>query len=244
MQFFVLSLFPEMFDEVLNHSILKRAIQRGHVAVACYNIRDFAKDRHKMVDDTPYGGGSGMVMKPEPIFAAVEHIIARHQLDSYKVIYLTPQGTTLTQPLAKSLAHEENLLLLCGHYEGIDERVRIALVDQEISIGDYVLTGGELAAMVVIDVVARMIPAVVGSAQSVVNDSFYKKLLDCPHYTRPREFRGMTVPDVLLSGNHEQIEDWRRQQALQRTQERRPDLLQNTPLLSNNSSDKTSDEAD
>jgi tRNA (guanine37-N1)-methyltransferase len=185
-----------------------------------------------------------MVMKPEPIFAAVEHIIARHQLDSYKVIYLTPQGTTLTQPLAKSLVHEENLLLLCGHYEGIDERVRIALVDQEISIGDYVLTGGELAAMVVIDVVARMIPAVVGSAQSVVNDSFYKELLDYPHYTRPREFRGMTVPDVLLSGNHKQIEDWRRQQALQRTQERRPDLLQNTPLLSNNSSDKTSDEAD
>jgi tRNA (guanine37-N1)-methyltransferase len=226
MRFFVLSLFPEMFDGVLNHSILKRGIQNGHLTVEHYNIRDFAKDRHKMVDDTPYGGGSGMVMKPEPIFAAVEHVIDRHQLESYKVIFLTPQGQTLTQPLAKSLAHEENLILLCGHYEGVDERVRLTLVDREISIGDYVLTGGELAAMVVIDVVARMIPAVVGSAQSVVNNSFYGTWLDYPHYTRPREFRGMTVPDILLSGNHQQIEAWRKQQATQRTRERRPDLLQ------------------
>lgn len=225
MRFFVLSLFPEMFDGVLNSSILKRGIQNGHLTVEHYNIRDFAKDRHKMVDDTPYGGGSGMVMKPEPIFAAVEHVIDRHQLDSYSVIFLTPQGQTLTQPLAKSLAHEENLILLCGHYEGVDERVRLTLVDREISIGDYVLTGGELAAMVVIDVVARMIPAVVGSAQSVVNDSFYGALLDYPHYTRPREFRGMSVPDILLSGNHQQIEAWRKQQAMQRTRERRPDLL-------------------
>lgn len=225
MRFFVLSLFPEMFDGVLNASILKRAQQRGHLTVTLHNIRDFATDRHHTVDDTPYGGGSGMVMKPEPIFAAIDHLVAEYQLDSYRVIYLTPQGTPLTQPRVKALAHEENLLLLCGHYEGVDERVRDALVDQEISIGDYVLTGGELPAMVLIDAVARMIPAVVGSAQSVVNDSFYGGLLDCPQYTRPREFRGMTVPEVLLSGNHQQIERWRKAQAVQRTQERRPDLL-------------------
>jgi tRNA (guanine37-N1)-methyltransferase len=238
MRFFVLSLFPEMFDGILNHSILKRAIQNGHVAVECYNIRDFAQDRHKMVDDTPYGGGSGMVMKPEPIFAAVEHIVARHHLLTHKVIYLTPQGTPLKQRMVKSLAHEENLLLLCGHYEGVDERVRIALVDQEISIGDYVLTGGELAAMVVIDAVARMIPAVVGSPQSVVNDSFYQALLDYPHYTRPCEFRGMQVPEVLRSGNHKQIEAWRREQALQRTRERRPDLLRQAPAENDESGDR------
>ena len=233
MRFFILSLFPDMFDGVLKHSILKRAIQRGHLTVDLYDIRDFAKDRHNMVDDTPYGGGSGMVMKPEPIFAAVEHVVDQHQLESYKVVYLTPQGSTLTQTLTKSLAHEENVILLCGHYEGVDERVRLALVDLEISIGDYVLTGGELAAMVVIDAVARMIPAVVGSAQSVVNDSFYGALLDYPHYTRPREFRGMAVPDVLLSGNHQYIEQWRRQQALERTQERRPDLLPGTAAAEN-----------
>jgi tRNA (guanine37-N1)-methyltransferase len=225
MRFFVLSLFPEMFDEVLSHSILKRAIQNGHLEVFRYNIRDFAKDRHKMTDDVPYGGGGGMVMKPEPIFAAVEHVRDHHQLDAYKVIYLTPQGTTFTQKMAKSLAEEENLILLCGHYEGVDERIRIALVDQEISIGDYVLTGGELAAMVVIDVVARMIPAVIGSPQSIVKDSFYHSLLDYPHYTRPRVFQGMAVPDILLSGHHKQIEKWRNQQALARTKQRRPDLL-------------------
>ena len=166
-----------------------------------------------------------MVMKPEPIFAAVEHIVAHHQLQAYQVIYLTPEGTPLTQNLAKSLAQEKALILLCGHYEGVDERVRMALVHQEISMGDYVLTGGELAAMVLIDVVARMIPAVVGSPQSVVNDSFYGRLLDYPQYTRPQNFRGLTVPEVLLSGNHKQIEEWRRQEALKRTKQRRPDLL-------------------
>jgi tRNA (guanine37-N1)-methyltransferase len=214
-----------MFDGILNHSILKRAIQNGRIEVLFYDIRDFAEGKHKMTDDIPYGGGGGMVMKPEPIFAAVEHIVEHHQLQSYQVIYLTPQGTTLTQDRAKSLAQEEALILLCGHYEGVDERVRIALVDQEISLGDYVLTGGELAAMVLIDVVARMIPAVVGSPQSVVNDSFYGSLLDYPHYTRPQTFRGMSVPDILLSGNHKKIEEWRQQEALKRTKQRRPDLL-------------------
>jgi tRNA (guanine37-N1)-methyltransferase len=228
MRFFVLTLFPGMFDGILNYSILKRAIQHQRFEVVLYNIRDFAEGTiHKMTDDVPYGGGGGMVMKPEPIFAAVEYVIAHHQLQTYQVIYLTPEGTTLTQNLAKSLAQETDVILLCGHYEGVDERVRIALVNQEISIGDYVLTGGELAAMVLIDVVARMIPAVVGSAHSVVNDSFYGPMLDYPHYTRPQNFRGMTVPEVLLSGNHQNIEAWRRQEALNRTKQRRPDILKN-----------------
>lgn len=222
----MLTLFPEMFAGVLSHSILKRAIEHGHLEVVLYHIRDFAAGKlKKMTDDTPYGGGGGMVMKPEPIFAAVEYVIARQQLSSPKVVYLTPEGTPLTQDLAKTLAQEKELILLCGHYEGVDERVRIALVDQEISLGDYVLTGGELAAMVLIDVVARMLPAVVGCPQSVVNDSFYHRVLDYPHYTRPRNFRGLMVPEVLLSGNHKEIEAWRQQEALRRTKQRRPDLL-------------------
>jgi tRNA (guanine37-N1)-methyltransferase len=225
MRIFVLTLFPGLFDGFLQHSILKRAIEHERLEVCLYNIRDFAQDKHKMTDDVPYGGGGGMVMKPEPIFAAVEHIVAQQHLTTYQVIYLTPQGTTLTQNAAKTLAQQKNLIVLCGRYEGVDERVRMALVDQEISIGDYVLTGGEVAAMVVIDVVARMIPAVVGSPQSVINDSFYHASLDYPHYTRPPTFRGMRVPEVLLSGNHQKIDEWRRQEARKRTQQRRPDLL-------------------
>lgn len=225
MKVFVLTLFPGMFDGVLQHSMLKRAIDRNLIEVHLYNIRDFAQDKHKTTDDVPYGGGGGMVMKAEPIFLAIEHVIAAHQLTAPHVVYLTPQGETLTQNLVRSLATHEELILLCGHYEDVDERVRMALVHQEISIGDYVMTGGELAAMVVIDVVSRMIPDVVGNAQSVISDSFYDGLLDYPHYTRPQEFRGMTVPDVLLSGHHKQIDAWRREQALQRTQQRRPDLL-------------------
>ncbi len=225
MKICVLTLFPGMFEGVLQESMLKRAIDRNLLEVHLYNIRDFTTDKHHMTDDVPYGGGAGMVMKPEPIFAAVEHVIAAHRFVSPKVIYLTPQGETLTQNVAKTLAVEPELILLCGHYEEIDERVRIALVNREISIGDYVLTGGELAAMVLIDVVARMIPDVIGNAQSVTSDSFYDGLLDYPHYTRPPEFRGMTVPEVLLSGHHKNIDAWRREQALQRTRERRPDLL-------------------
>ncbi|GAK49910.1 tRNA (guanine-N(1)-)-methyltransferase [Candidatus Moduliflexus flocculans] len=225
MKVFVLTLFPGMFDGVLQHSMLKRARDRNLLEVHLYNIRDFAQDKHKTTDDVPYGGGGGMVMKAEPIFLAVEHVIAAHQLTAPHIVYLTPQGETLTQHVARTLATHEELILLCGHYEEIDERVRTALVHQEISIGDYVMTGGELAAMVVIDVVSRMIPDVIGNAQSVISDSFYDGLLDYPHYTRPQEFRGMAVPDVLLSGHHKQIEAWRREQALQRTRQRRPDLL-------------------
>ncbi len=226
MKVFVLTLFPGMFDGMLQHSMLKRAIDRNLIEVHLYNIRDFAQDKHNTTDDVPYGGGGGMVMKPEPIFLAVEHVIAAHRLTAPHVVYLTPQGETFTQNLARSLSAHEELILLCGHYEDVDERVRIALVHQEISIGDYVMTGGELAAMVVIDVVARMIPDVVGNAQSVIGDSFYDGLLDYPHYTRPAEFRGMTVPDILLSGHHKHIEEWRHEQALLRTKQRRPDLLQ------------------
>ncbi|PID56629.1 tRNA (guanosine(37)-N1)-methyltransferase TrmD [candidate division KSB3 bacterium] len=225
MKIFVLTLFPEMFDGVLTQSMMKRARARGCLELHLYNIRDFSDGKHKMADDRPYGGGGGMVMKPEPIFKAVEHVIDAHCLRRHKLIYLTPQGTTLTQGLVKTLGLEDELILLCGHYEEIDERVRIALVDLEISIGDYVLTGGELAAMVLVDAIARMIPDVVGKAKSVVNDSFYGRLLDYPHYTRPAEYRGLKVPDVLLSGNHKRIDDWRHEQALQRTKERRPDLL-------------------
>ena len=194
--------------------------------VYLYNIRDFAEGKHKMTDDVPYGGGGGMVMKPEPIFRAVEHIVETHHLNSYVVLYLTPQGQTFNQQIARELALEQDVIFLCGHYEEVDERVRIALVDQEISIGDYVLTGGELAAMVMIDVIARMIPGVVGNAQSVEQDSFYQPLLDYPHYTRPQNFRGMQVPDVLISGNHKKIEEWRQQEAIKRTKQRRPDLFE------------------
>ena len=224
-QFEVFSLFPEIFQPYLGASILQRAQQSGLTRIRTHNIRDWATDKHHITDDDPYGGGGGMVMKPEPIFKAVEHIVRTHRLRSYQVIYLTPQGTTLTQQLAKTLALEEELILLCGHYEEVDERVRIALVNQEISIGDYVLTGGELAAMVLIDVVARMLPAVIGKAQSVVEESFYGSLLDYPHYTRPQNFRGMIVPQVLLSGDHKAIQKWRQQEAFKRTQQRRPDLL-------------------
>ncbi|GAK55955.1 tRNA (guanine-N(1)-)-methyltransferase [Candidatus Vecturithrix granuli] len=225
MRIFVLTLFPEMFTSVLAHSMLKRAIDKNLLDIRFYNIRDFAEGKHKMTDDVPYGGGGGMVMKPEPIFRAVEHIVAAHQLTSPVVVYLTPQGRTFNQQIARELALKQDLILLCGHYEEVDERVRMALVDQEISIGDYVLTGGELAAMVLIDVIARMIPGVVGNEQSITHDSFYQPLLDYPHYTRPQNFRGMQVPEVLISGNHKKIDEWRQQEAIQRTKQRRPDLL-------------------
>ena len=227
MQIFVLTLFPGMFESVLNQSILKRAIEHRHLDVQLYNIRDFTTDKHHTTDDVPYGGGGGMVMKPEPIFAAVEHVVATHQLQTYKVIYLSPQGTTLTQPLAKTLAQEERLILLCGHYEEIDERVRLTLVDQEISIGDYVLTGGELAAMVLIDCVSRLVPGVLGSAESAGDESFSNDgLLEYPQYSRPEEWHGKKVPPILLSGHHANIEKWRREQSIIRTKERRPDLLE------------------
>ena len=221
MQIDVLTLFPEMFDGPLGHSILRRAIDRGLLEVRLTNIRDFTTDRHRTVDDYPYGGGPGMVMKPGPIFDAVEAVAQPGD----PIVLLTPQGRVFTQRMAAELARRERLVLICGHYEGVDERVREHLVTDELSIGDYVLTGGELAAMVVIDAVTRLLPGVLGGEESTSDESHSDGLLEYPHYTRPPEFRGRGVPDILLSGHHAEIARWRRHQALLRTAKRRPDLL-------------------
>ncbi len=216
----VLTLFPEMFAGPLSHSILRRAIERGLLDVGLTDIRDFATDRHRTVDDYPYGGGPGMVMKPGPIFAAAESV-AR---PSSPIVLLTPQGRLFSQQIAAKLARLDHFVLICGHYEGVDERVREHLATDQLSIGDYVLTGGELAAMVVIDAVARLLPGVLTS-DSTAEESHSGGLLEYPHYTRPPTFRDWTVPDVLLSGNHAEIARWRRRQSLLRTAARRPDLL-------------------
>jgi tRNA (guanine37-N1)-methyltransferase len=223
----IVTIFPEAFTP-LSISMIGRARERGLLDVRLWNLRDFAPDRHRQVDDAPYGGGAGMVMKPEPFFAAVDAI--RRESEPSRIILTSPQGRLLTHALAEQLAAEPHLVLLCGHYEGIDERVRRGLATDEISIGDYVLTGGELAAMVIVDAVARFVPGVVGDPGSVQVDSFAEGLLDHPHYTRPPEFRGMKVPKVLLSGDHEAIRRWRRAQRLRRTLERRPDLLKREAL--------------
>ena len=222
MKIHVLSLFPPMFEGVFGHSILKKAQEKGAVELSVTDIREFSENKHKQVDDYPYGGGAGMVLKPEPMFNAVEAITVGRKP---RVILMCPQGERFTQKKAEELAKEEDLVFLCGHYEGYDERIREHLVTDEISIGDFVLTGGELAAMTVIDAVVRLIPGVLGQADSHIQDSFSTGLLEHPHYTRPADFRGMKVPDVLLSGNHAKIEEWREEQSLKRTIERRPDLL-------------------
>ncbi|MCR4401891.1 MAG: tRNA (guanosine(37)-N1)-methyltransferase TrmD [Firmicutes bacterium] len=224
----VLTLFPGMFSGPLSESIVARARERGLVEVHIHDIRDFAQDKHRVADDYPFGGGAGMVMKPEPIFAAVEHVTGG-EAGAGRVILMSPQGAVFTQEMAVRLAREPHLVVICGHYEGVDERVREALVDEEISIGDYVLTGGELPAMVVIDALTRLVPGVL-EEESVAAESFTSGLLDYPQYTRPREFRGMTVPEVLVSGDHEKVRIWRRRQALARTLERRPDLLRKAGL--------------
>lgn len=220
----ILTLFPEMFAGPFSASILKRAREKGLVIINLVNIRDFSTNKHRTVDDTPYGGGAGMVMGPEAVFNAVESVTAGGGRDS-RVVLMCPQGRPFSQAYAKDLAAEEHLVLICGHYEGIDERVRESLATDVISIGDYVLTGGELPAMVVVDAVARLIPGVLGEPASAVEESFFAGLLEYPHYTRPREYRGLAVPEVLLSGHHEEIRRWRRRQSLLRTLERRPDLL-------------------
>lgn len=224
----IVSIFPEAFTP-LGVSMIGRARERGLLDVRVWDLRDFTADRHRQVDDTPYGGGAGMVMKPEPFFAAVDAIRAQAGPPEH-IILTSPQGVRLTHALAEEMSHRRHLVLLCGHYEGIDERVREALATDEISIGDYVLTGGELPAMVIVDAVARFVPGVVGDPGSVEADSFAEGLLDYPHYTRPPEFRGMKVPEVLLSGNHEVIRRWRRTQRLRRTLQRRPDLLKREAL--------------
>jgi tRNA (guanine37-N1)-methyltransferase len=228
MNFTVLTIFPEMFSVLLVGGIVKRAIEGEYISVEPINIRDFAKDRHRTVDDRPYGGGSGMVMKPEPAAEAIRQARKKHP-ESYTLL-LTPQGRRFDQQVAQELAGCSGLILVCGRYEGIDERVREHLVDDELSIGDYVLTGGELAAMVVIDAVSRLIPGTLGSEDSAQEDSFSTGLLEHPQYTRPRSFEGADVPDVLLSGNHGAVKEWRRQASLVRTMLNRPDLLMDQPL--------------
>lgn len=228
MKFDILTLFPGMFDSPLRESILGRAIEKGLVEVRTVNIRDFAMDKHQVVDDTPYGGGQGMVMKVEPIARAIEWVKAQNP--SARTIYLTPQGKQFNHEMARTLSSRSHLILLCGRYEGVDERVREIFVDEEISIGDYVLTGGELAAMVLIDAVSRLLPGVLGSDRSAEEDSFFHSLLEYPQYTRPFNFRGSEVPAVLLSGNHSEILLWRRREALKQTAVRRPDLLAGASL--------------
>jgi len=221
----LLNLFPEIFAGVFQQSIIKRAQEKGLLQIVLTNIRDYATDNHRSVDDRPYGGGSGMVMMAPPVFAAYEDI-AQQDGPVDEVILLTPQGQPLTQNLARSLAQKQRLVLIAGHYEGFDERIRRHLATLEISIGDYILSGGEIPAMVLVDALARLLPGVLGDEYSSVEESFSDSLLEYPQYTRPADFRSWKVPDVLLSGNHQEIKNWRQQQALERTRERRPDLLE------------------
>jgi tRNA (guanine37-N1)-methyltransferase len=224
LHFTVITIFPNMLSSPLSHSILKKAQTNGLIKIDVVDLRDYTADRHRTTDDSPYGGGHGMVMKPEPLVAAVEE--ARSRTPDARVILLTPRGRVLDQQTAKKLANQRNVVLICGRYEGIDERVS-AFVDDEISLGDYTLSGGEPAAIVVIDAVARLVPGVLGNENSTAEESFTDGLLEYPQYTRPEEFRGMKVPEVLLSGDHERIKEWRQQQSLAVTQERRPDLIAN-----------------
>lgn len=215
---------PKLLESPLQESILRRAQEKKKVEIVVHDLRDYTHDKHKTIDDAPFGGGAGMILKPEPIFECVESLQAQRQYD--EVILLTPDGEVFNQQLANELSIKNNLLLICGHYKGVDERVREALVSREISIGDYVLTGGELAAAVLVDAIVRLVPGVLNDGESALSDSFQDGLLGSPQYTRPAEFKGMKVPDVLLSGNHADVEEWRRQQRLERTKLRRNDLLE------------------
>ncbi len=228
----VLTIFPNFFEEVFDFGIIRRARLAGIVEIEAHDLRQWAPDRHRMVDDRPFGGGDGMVLKPEPIFAAIEELVGTSQRDIYqqgiRVVLLSPQGKVFNQAMAKELAENASqIVIICGRYEGVDERVNDVLVTDEISIGDYVLSGGEPAAIVIVDAIVRLLPEALGSETSASNDSFSNEdgLLDCPHYTRPHEFRGMSVPDVLLGGNHKEIERWRKEKALEKTKRNRPDIL-------------------
>jgi len=223
----ILTLFPEFFDSPLHQSMLRRAQALGKVSFRVLNLRDYASDRHKVADDRPFGGGPGMVMKPEPVVTAIRRV--REEDPEIRVIMLTPSGQLFDQETAVELAEAPSLLLICGHYEGVDERVR-RFIDAEISIGDYILTGGEIPALVVVDAVTRLIPGVLGNDAATEEESFQTGLLEYPHYTRPRDFEGLTVPEVLLSGDHARIARWRREQALRASLARRPDLLKKAPL--------------
>ena len=225
----ILSLFPEMFEGFLNTSIIKRAIDKEVVDIKIHNFREFTQDKHKHVDDYPYGGGAGMVMQPEPIYLAYEDV-TQNMEKKPRVVYVTPQGSVFNQSMAEEFSKEEDLIFLCGHYEGVDERILEEIVTDYVSIGDYVLTGGELPAMVMIDAVSRLVPGVLNNEESAEFESFHDNLLEHPQYTRPVEFHGKRVPDVLLSGHHGNVDKWRREQSLKRTLERRPDLLEQADL--------------
>jgi tRNA (guanine37-N1)-methyltransferase len=232
----VFTIFPQMFESPLNAGIFRRAIDAGILTFNVHNIRDYAHDRHHTVDDYPYGGGAGMVFKPEPVFEAVESVksalLRDDGVEDIPVVLTSPQGRLLSQELASELSRNSHLMLICGHYEGVDERIAEHLATESISIGDYVLTGGEFPALVVADAVIRLVPGVLGSPESVIDESHATGLLEYPHYTRPPDFRGWTVPEVLLSGNHALIRKWRRKQSILRTLQRRPDLLEKADLTS------------
>lgn len=219
-----MTLFPEIFHSYMSESIMKRAIEKEIIEVHVYNIRDFSANKHKKVDDYPFGGGAGMLMTPQPIYDTYKHIVETHNIENPRVVYLTPKGKVYKQDIACDLSSNEDIILLCGHYEGIDQRIIDLIVTDEISIGDYVLTGGELPALIMIDSIARLIPGVLSQSESFEEESFKDDLLEYPHYTRPREFMGMKVPDVLLSGNHQKIEKWRLEESKKITKLRRPDL--------------------
>ncbi|MFH1560022.1 MAG: tRNA (guanosine(37)-N1)-methyltransferase TrmD [Chloroflexota bacterium] len=237
MDIHILTLFPGMFRGPFEESIVRRAVERDLVRIHFYNIRDYARDKHRVVDDYPFGGGGGMVLKPEPLFLGVEDVRSRIAESSgpqlakeAPVVLLSPQGEVLTQEIVRDLTLHRNLILICGHYEGVDERVREHLIDREISIGDYVLSGGEIPAMVIVDALVRLIPGAVGDTESLEDDSHSSGLIQFPQYTRPADYRGWPVPAVLLSGNHQEVQRWRRQQSLRRTLRRRPDLLARASL--------------
>tara|TARA_B100000809_G_scaffold241142_1_gene264071 strand:- start:873 stop:1610 length:738 start_codon:yes stop_codon:yes gene_type:complete len=232
-RFDIITIFPGMFSSAMGESIVGRAVKSGLAEINCVDLRDFTEDRYRSIDDRPYGGGPGMVFKPEPVFDAVESVLSEVEplADGHvRKIILTPQGRRLDQSLMRELAQEERIVMLCGHYEGFDERIIDGLDFEEVSIGDYVLSGGELPAMVLVDGIVRLLPGALGHPESSSRESFENGVLDYPQYTRPPEYRGMKVPDVLLSGNHAEIEQWRRQQSLERTRERRGDLLENKEL--------------
>ncbi|EGT3746708.1 TPA: tRNA (guanosine(37)-N1)-methyltransferase TrmD [Clostridioides difficile] len=224
MRFHIMTLFPEIFNSYMDESIMKRAVEKGIIEVHIYNIRDFSNNKHKKVDDYPFGGGAGMVMTPQPIYDTYKYIITTHNINNPSVIYLTPKGKVYNQSMAKQMSLKEDIILLCGHYEGIDERIIDLIVTDEISIGDYILTGGELPALIMIDSISRLIPGVLNQEESFEEESFKDNLLEYPHYTRPRDFEGLKVPEVLLSGNHKKIDEWRREESIRITKERRFDL--------------------
>lgn len=227
MDFHVLTIFPEMFDSPFSVGLISKAVAKGSVKIVCHDIRKYATDSHNTVDDYPFGGGAGMVMKPEPIFSAVENLQSSNLIgDKSRIIVMSPQGRVFDNKIAKELTQYNELVFICGRYEGIDERVIQDLADEELSVGNYILNGGELASMVIIDSVARLLPGVVGSEESILSDSLSNNLLKYPQYTRPRLFKGLKVPEVLLSGNHKIIEEWRRSKSIERTNQKRPDLLQ------------------